>query len=219
MESIAEGGNEGNPTTPPAAAPSPNRRNTSMQREGKDSTPAFGRGVEADAPAVPPLQRAGTLPIRRYGVEREGNDPGTRRRGRTISSNPRNLDPHPLSPRLQTFGRKPSTNSGENNREGSLGPIPERGQAPPTTSRPRGSTNSERPSFSSPGMRPRVSTWANSPNRARGSTLTRRPTVLLAQPQAQTTGRDMDAQSATFTLAGPQQIDTLAANQPYVDPG
>jgi len=64
-----------------------------------------------------------------------------------------------------------------------------------------------------------MSTWANSPNRARGSTLTRRPTVLLAQPQAQTTGKDMDAQSATFTLAGPQQIDTLAANQPYVDPG
>jgi aquaglyceroporin related protein len=29
----------------------------------------------------------------------------------------------------------------------------------------------------------------------------------------------MDAQSATFTLAGPQQIDTLAANQPHVDPG
>ena len=45
--------------------------------------------------------------------------------------------------------------------------------------------------------------------------------MLLAQPQvqAQATGRDMDAQSATFTLAGPQQIDTLAANQPYVDPG
>ena len=64
-----------------------------------------------------------------------------------------------------------------------------------------------------------MSTWANSPNRARGGTLTRRPIVLLAQPQAQTTGRDMDAQSATFTLAGPQQIDTLAANQPYVDQG
>ena len=43
--------------------------------------------------------------------------------------------------------------------------------------------------------------------------------MLLAQPQAQTTGRDIDAQSATFTLAGPQQIDTSAANQPYVDPG
>jgi hypothetical protein len=32
---------------------------------------------------------------------------------------------HPLSPRSQIFGRKPSTNSGENNREGSLGPIPD----------------------------------------------------------------------------------------------
>jgi aquaglyceroporin related protein len=117
MESIAEGGNGGNPTTPPATAPSPNRRNTSMQREERDSTPASGRGGEADAPAVPSLQRAGTLPIRRNGVEREENDPGTRRRGRTISSNPRNLDPHPLSPRSQMFGRKLSTNSGENNRE------------------------------------------------------------------------------------------------------
>ncbi len=49
--------------------------------------------------------------------------------------------------------------------------------------------------------------------------LTRKPTVLLAQPQAQTTGRDMDAQSATFAPAGPQQVETLAANQSYIDPG
>lgn len=84
---------------------------------------------------------------------------------------------------------------------------------------PRGSMNSERPSFVSPGLRPRVSTWAASPNphRPRGSTLTRRPSVALA---AQATGRDMDAQSqSNFTLAGPAPIETIQANQPYVDPG
>jgi aquaglyceroporin related protein, other eukaryote len=213
--SIAGGGNAGNTDIGAVVTLSPNRLSTSMQREERDSTPASGRGVEA--PVGLSLQRAGTLPIRRHGVEGDNVEPETRRPGRTISSKPRNLEAPPLSPRSQIFGRKPSTN--RDNREGSLGPIPERGQAPPATSRPRGSTNSERPSFSSPGMRPRMTTWANSPNRARGSTLTRRPTVLLAQAQAQTTGRDMDAQSATFTLAGPQQIDTLAANQPYVDPG
>ena len=213
--SSAEGGNEGSTTTEAVASPS--RPSVSALHEERGSIP--GRIVESGPPAGPSLQRAGTLPIRRHGLEGDDLEPGTRRRGRTISSKPRNYDAPPLSPRSQIFGRKPSTNS-RDNREGSLGPIPESRQpSPAATSRPRGSTNSERPSFISPGMRPRMSTWANSPNRARGSTLTRRPTVLLAQPQAQTTGRDMDAQSATFTLAGPQQIETLAANQPYVDPG
>jgi aquaglyceroporin related protein, other eukaryote len=78
MESIAEGGNGGNPITAPAAAPSPTRQNTSMQREERDSTPASGRGVEADVPAGLSLQRAGTLPIRRHGMEREENELGTR---------------------------------------------------------------------------------------------------------------------------------------------
>jgi aquaglyceroporin related protein, other eukaryote len=64
-----------------------------------------------------------------------------------------------------------------------------------------------------------MSSWANSLNRARGSTLTRRLAVLLAEAQAQKTGRDMEAQSATFTLAGPQHIETLATNQPYLDQG
>jgi aquaglyceroporin related protein len=62
-----------------------------------------------------------------------------------------------------------------------------------------------------------MSTWAASPNRPRVSMITRRPSVLVAT-QAQATGRDMDAQSANFTLAGPQQPDTIAANQLYVDP-
>ena len=214
--SSIDGGDGGSTNTEAAASPS--RPSVSPLQEERGSIPVSGRTVEREPPAGPSLQRAGTLPIRRHGLEGDDLEPGTRRRGRTISSRPRNHDVPPLSPRSQIFGRKPSTNS-RDNREGSLGPIPESRQASPTANRPRGSTNSERPSFISPGMRPRMSTWANSPNRARGSTLTRRPTVLLAQPQAQTTGRDTDAQSAAFTLAGPQQIDTLAANQPYVDPG
>ena len=56
---------------------------------------------------------------------------------------PRNFEAPPLSPRSQMFRRKPSTNRGDGNGEGLLGPIPERDQAPPATSRPRGSTNSK----------------------------------------------------------------------------
>lgn len=63
-------------------------------------------------------------------------------------------------------------------------------------------------------MRPRVSTMTGRP---RGSTLNRRPSIAVA---AITSGRDQDAQSqANFLMAGPSPIDTVAANQPYVDPG
>lgn len=104
--SSTEGGDVVNTSTGPAVTSSPIRPSTSTQREERDSTPASRRGVEADGPAEPSLQRAGTLPIRRRGVEEENVGPdNSRRRGRTISSKPRNLEAPPLSPRSQIFGR------------------------------------------------------------------------------------------------------------------
>jgi aquaglyceroporin related protein len=107
------------------------------------------------------------------------------------------LHSRPLSPRLQIFRRAPSNNKADSGgRDGSLDVIPKRGQPElsPSDNVPRESMNSERPSFGSPGLRPRISTWGASPtpNRSRGSTLTRRPSVALV---AHATGRDMDAQS------------------------
>lgn len=60
--------------------------------------------------------------------------------------------------------------------------------------------------------------WNMTPGRRRGTTLTRRPTILI-DAQAQSSGRDFDAMSNNFTLAGPAPIEALVANQPYVDPG
>ncbi|CZR62893.1 related to Putative channel protein, exgression is glucose repressed by Mig1 and Mig2 [Phialocephala subalpina] len=201
------------------AAPAAGSNQTSTNREERSVTPS-ARAVEAEGMGAQPLHRAGTLPPRHQvgGVENNTSD-FNRRRGRTISSRPaQGLDaPYPLSPRSQIFKRAPA------DRDGSRDAVPEGRQ--PSGSRPRGSTNSERPPFTSPGMRPRMSTWnvGGSPgpafSRQRGSTLQRRPTILIEPPGgAMATGRDFDAQSANFTLAG-QAIGTVAANQPYVDPG
>ncbi|KAH6705113.1 aquaporin-like protein [Leptodontidium sp. MPI-SDFR-AT-0119] len=168
------------------------------------------------SPGAAPLHRAGTLPIRRIHDETEGNASDiSRRRGRTISARPKHLE-RLLSPRSQMFGRSPSTRNRDNG-EGSLQPIPERAQAEQSSSRPRKSSISDR-SFVSPGMRKRSTTWNMAPGRQRASTLTRRPTIAI-EPQGQATGRDFDAQSNNFTLAGPAQVEAVAANQPYVDPG
>lgn len=67
-----------------------------------------------------------------------------------------------------------------------------------------------------------MSTWGQSASRSRGGTINRRPTVLISQPTAVSSGREKDAQSMrsnNFSLAGPAPIETVAANQPYVDPG
>jgi aquaglyceroporin related protein len=53
--------------------------------------------------------------------------------------------------------------------------------------------------------------------RPRGSTLNRRPSIAVA---AVTSGRDQDTQSAAnFSMAGPAPVNTIEANQAYVDPG
>lgn len=208
------------------AAPAAGTNQTTTNRDERSVTPS-ARGVEAEGIGAQPLHRAGTLPPRhRVGAENNTSD-FNRRRGQTISSRPaQGIDaPRALSPRSQIFKRSPASRE-SGIRDGSMDAVPEGRQAQPSTSRPRGSTTSEQPSFTSPGMRPRVSTWnvGGSPapafSRYRGSTLQRRPTILIEPPNgAMASGRDFDAQSANFTLAGPQVIDTLAANQPYVDPG
>ena len=175
--------------------------------------------ADPESPGAAPLHRAGTLPTRRHHDELDISSTDiNRRRGRTISARPKHLE-RPLSPRSQMFGRSPSTRNRDNGGEGSLGPIPERAQAEPSssTSRPRRSSVSDR-SFVSPGIRKRSTTWNMAPGRQRASTLTRRPTIAI-EPQVQATGRDFDAQSNNFTLAGPAQVEAVAANQPYVDPG
>ena len=180
-------------------------------------------------PNIGPLHRSGTLPTRRPHSEVEDVLPDTRRRGRTISARPGNLEARELSPRSRILNRRSPAGRTDNNHavEDTLGPIPERGIPPSGGSvrrRPRGSTNSaEQPNFISPGMRPRMSTWASS-NIGRGASIRRRPTVnmgSLALNQGIASGRDMDNQSMNFTLAGanaPQEA-VVASNQPYVDPG
>lgn len=192
---------------------------TSASREERSATPS-ARSMEADAIEARPLHRAGTLPSRSRLDEAEHiAEDINRRRGRTISARPKNLDARALSPRSQLFKRSSHTGTLNSAREGSMEPIPESRQTQTSTSRPRRSTNtSGRPSFTS-GIRPRMSTWTVAdPLRQRGNSIRRRPTILIDAP-AQTTGRDIDGQSAHFTLAGPAQIETVAANQPYVDPG
>lgn len=155
------------------------------------------------------LQRAGSMPYRRHesNFPSEDENTGGRRRGRTISSRPRNSDAPPLSPRAQMLRRQISNNNGGNE---SRSPLPDVREG--EVSRPRASTVSSRPRFSSSGMRPRMGTWA-SPNRPRGSTVTQRPSVALGV-EATATGRAQENQSvANFSLAG-QAVDAVTANQP-----
>lgn len=211
-----EGQTEGTPIRPVVSiqrtSTPPIRTATNASATAPGATPP-PYAADPESPGATHLHRAGTLPIRR---PHDGNASDiNRRRGRTISARPKHLE-RPLSPRSQMFGRSPSTRHRENG-EGSLGPIAEARQAEPGTSRPRRSSISDR-SFVSPGIRQRSTTWNIAPGRQRASTLTRRPTIAI-EPQGQATGRDFDAQSNNFTLAGPAQVEAVAANQPYVDPG
>ncbi|KAH7390146.1 aquaporin-like protein [Cadophora sp. MPI-SDFR-AT-0126] len=203
-------------TTPPVWQST----NSLPHNTGLAIPPPYATDQESSGTAPLHLHRAGTLPTRRHRDELDGSSTDVnRRRGRTISAQPKNLE-RPLSPRSQMFGRSPSTRNRDDGKEGSLGPIPETSQAEPgtSTSRPRRTSISER-SFVSPGVRKRSTTWNMAPGRQRGSTLTRRPTIAI-EPQGQATGRDFDAQSNNFTLAGPAQVvEVVAAHQPYVDPG
>ena len=90
--------------------------------------------ADPESPGAAPLHRAGTLPTRRHHDELDSSSTDiNRRRGRTISARPKHLE-RPLSPRSQIFGRSPSTRNRDNGGEGSLGPIPERAQAEPSSS-------------------------------------------------------------------------------------
>ena len=171
--------------------------------------------TNAEAPPGHGLHRFETLPTGQdSSANREDTvSPSNRRRGRTISSKPR--DAPPLSPRSQLFKGNPS-NAGGRTSEDRMGSIPEggRGSADIASRGPRRSNTSADGQFISTGMRPRVRTMTGRP---RGSTLNRRPSIAVA---AITSGRDQDAQSqANFSMAGPPPIDTIVANQPYVDPG
>ncbi|PBP16122.1 MIP transporter [Diplocarpon rosae] len=216
-ESRRDGGNAADAEQ---AAGSPVRPTNTTQ-----STTPQVHHTGAESPGITPLHRAGTLPTRRHHTEVEANSADVnRRRGRTISTRPKNLEP-PVSSPSQIFGRSPSRRRNDHGGDGkehespSLGPIPEKGQAEASGSRPRKSSVSDR-SFVSPGMRRRTTTWNMAPGRKRGYTITRRPTVLV-NPQGMATGRDFDAQSQNFTLAGPAAlpVEAVVTNHPYVDAG
>lgn len=175
-----------------------------------------GQAAEAERPIPSALHRAGTLPTSPRRNVSVNQAESTRPRGRTISAKTPNIQqPRELSPRSQIFKKTPLRP--EHNENGpSLDSITEGQKAGPT--RPRGSSTSDhdpRFSFSSPGMRARTGTWVSMGPSARG--IQRRPTVLMAAPQAMATGRD--DQSVNFTLAGPAPMESVAANQPYVDVG
>ncbi|PBP26614.1 MIP transporter [Diplocarpon rosae] len=211
---------EGNGADAEQAAGSPVRPTNTTQSTTPQVHPAG-----AESAGITPLHRAGTLPTRRQHTEVEANSADiNRRRGRTISTRPKNLEP-PVSSPSHIFGRSPSRRRNDHGGDGkehgspSLGPIPEKGQAEASGSRPRKSSVSDR-SFVSPGMRRRTTTWNMAPGRQRGYTITRRPTILV-NPQGMATGRDFDAQSQNFTLAGPAAlpVEALVTNHPYVDAG
>ncbi|KAH6674875.1 aquaporin-like protein [Halenospora varia] len=181
----------------------------SSRENSRPTSPIHTPPAIAD-PQILPLHRSGTMPIR----PRRADEPQpftTRPRGRTESSNRNSLlEPRPLSPRMAIFKKQASNNGSQ---RGSPAPATMSDGGENNPRRPRASTVSSR-RFSSSGMRPRIGTWGPSPNRASGSTINRRSTVLMAS------GRDPDIQSnVDFSLAGPSPIETVPQNQPYVDPG
>jgi len=183
------------------AALAPNCSSTSMQAEERELTPASGRGGEADVSSGCLCSQPEVCQFGDEDWKAKMFVPETRRRGRTISSRPRNLGAPPLSPSSQMFGKEPSTNRGDGNGEGGLGPILERGQAPPATRRPRRSTNSECPSLSSRGMKPRTSTRADGPNRTRGGTLIYpRSCTLSTRKQHERSSRRRDERLRGITV-------------------
>lgn len=77
------------------------------------------------------------------------------------------------------------------------------------------------PTFMNPGMRKRTTTWNLNGPSALGGRPVRRRTILLGNgaSSAVDVGGD-DRSAAGFTLAGPgNPLESLAANQAYVDPG
>ncbi|TEY39398.1 hypothetical protein BOTCAL_0459g00040 [Botryotinia calthae] len=169
----------------------------------RELSPVAGssRAQSTGEQGIKPLKRFDTLPTRRNQLS-----PDTRRRGRTLTGQvPQDND---LSSRRQVLRRGTSVLSGESGDR--MRSIPERGPVPPTTERePRPSGTSDRTQAS--GLRPRRSTTS----RQRGPSIRRRPTVAL---EAVTSEADVGG-GDNFTLAGPAPIETLAQNQPYVDPG
>ncbi|KUI63884.1 hypothetical protein VM1G_10637 [Cytospora mali] len=91
-----------------------------------------------------------------------------------------------------------------------------------SSSRYRRSANLDRqPTFIAQGMRKRTTTWnLNGPN-ALGGGPVRRRTIFLGNGASSAVDAGGDGGSqAGFTLAGPgNPLDTIVANQPYVDPG
>lgn len=77
------------------------------------------------------------------------------------------------------------------------------------------------PTFIAQGMRKRTTTWNMNGPSALGGGPVRRRTILLGNGTSSAVDAGGDAGSqAGFTLAGPgNPLDTIVANQPYVDPG
>ncbi|KAG9237946.1 aquaporin-like protein [Amylocarpus encephaloides] len=159
-------------------------------------------------PPAPNLHRSGTTPSQPRAARSPASEnvPLSRPRGLTESSKQSNLQPRPLSPRSQIFGRNASPNAAA--RENRTSNASEERESSQATRRSRVSTTNTQ-TFVSPGLRQR-GTWTTL---ARNRTIRRRPTVLVAS------GQDADGiADEDFTLAGPPAIEVFDSNQPYVDP-
>ncbi|KAI3396167.1 hypothetical protein diail_370 [Diaporthe ilicicola] len=91
-----------------------------------------------------------------------------------------------------------------------------------SSSRYRRSANMERhPTFMHPGMRKRTTTWNLNGPSALGGRPVRRRTILVGNGSSSAVEVGGDNQSAAgFTLAGPgNPLESIVANQAYVDPG
>lgn len=90
-----------------------------------------------------------------------------------------------------------------------------------SSSRYRRSANMERqPTFMNPGMRKRTTTWNLNGPSALGGRPVRRRTILLGNGASSAVDVGDNHSAAGFTLSGPgNPLESIVANQAYVDPG
>lgn len=189
--------------------------NTVPQDEAHDNLVPVSTLQSIEEDRILPPHRAGTMPVQPRNtspapVIASGSAKKTRGRSESSPQKPQDSQ-RQLSPRSRLFGRT-AVHLSDGDTTHSSPERPERHVSTKTATRPRANTSTAYPQFQSPGMRPRMGTWATGA-RARNGTIRRRPTVRMQPAQ------DADMQSnVDFSLAG-APVEILSANQPYVDPG
>lgn len=189
--------------------------NTIPQDEAHDNLAPVSTLQSIEEDRISPPHRAGTMSVQPRTTSpapavASGSAKKTRGRSESSPQKPQDTQ-RQLSPRSRLFGRT-AVHLTDGGTTHSSPERPERHVSTKTTTRPRANTSTAYPQFQSPGMRPRMGTWATGA-RARNGTIRRRPTVRMQPAQ------DPDMQSnVDFSLAG-APVEILNTNQPYVDPG